>query len=328
MMTKLTGALATAFSALGLILSAAQSAQAQASRTWVSDVGDDANPCSRTAPCKTFGGTIPKTAVNGEINCLDPGSFGAVTITKSITIDCHELFGSILFTGNVAINIPFDSFTSVGETRKTVRLRNLNINGFSAGGIGIRITGATNSADSTVIVEDFLIDGNFGGTVSGRGISDERANGGRLIVTNTTVRNLGGGAFSAFPLTGSTNIQVLLNNVRAYNAGTGAQFGAGVRATIDRSAFDRNAGGGVRAETGAIVNVDRSVISHNADGIAAAGGFVTVSNSDISFNTVSGITVSAGGTVQSFGNNRISNNASPGVTPSLIGSTSSPTGQQ
>jgi hypothetical protein len=63
-------------------------ARAQATRTWVSGVGDDANPCSRTAPCKTFAGAISKTAPNGEINCLDPGGFGAVTITKSITIDC------------------------------------------------------------------------------------------------------------------------------------------------------------------------------------------------------------------------------------------------
>src|SRR3979490_1728133 len=63
------------------------SAQAQATRTWVSGVGDDANPCSRTAPCKTFAGAISKTAAGGEIDALDPGGFGAVTITKTITID-------------------------------------------------------------------------------------------------------------------------------------------------------------------------------------------------------------------------------------------------
>jgi hypothetical protein len=62
-------------------------AQAQATRTWVSGVGDDANPCSRTAPCKTFAGAISKTAPGGEIDALDPGGFGALTITKSITID-------------------------------------------------------------------------------------------------------------------------------------------------------------------------------------------------------------------------------------------------
>jgi len=86
--------------------------------------------------------------------------------------------------------------------------------------------------------------------------------------------------------------------------------------------------GGARAETGAIVNSNRSVISHNANGIAAVGDSVTASNSDISFNTASGIAVSPGGTVRPFGNNWISNNALPGITPIQIGSTSDPTGQQ
>src|SRR2546422_5434826 len=71
-------------------------AHAQASRTWVSGVGDDANPCSRTAPCKTFAGAISKTAAGGEIDALDPAGFGAVTITKAITIDGSGTFASIL----------------------------------------------------------------------------------------------------------------------------------------------------------------------------------------------------------------------------------------
>src|SRR5713101_180804 len=108
-------------------------AHAQATRTWVSGVGDDVNPCSRTAPCKTLAGAISKTAQDGEINCLDPGGFGAVTITKSITIDCHEVFGSILNSGTNGINIPFDSFDQVNDTRRTVRLRNLNFNGADTG---------------------------------------------------------------------------------------------------------------------------------------------------------------------------------------------------
>ena len=78
-------------------------AGAQATRTWVSGVGDDANPCSRTAPCKTFAGAISKTASPGEIDCLDPGGFGAVTITKSITIDCSETLGGVLVSGTNGI---------------------------------------------------------------------------------------------------------------------------------------------------------------------------------------------------------------------------------
>src|SRR3954452_19365800 len=74
-------------------------ANAQATRTWVSGVGDDANPCSRTAPCKTFAGAISKTATSGEINCLDSAGFGAVTITKSISIICNGVIGGILSSG-------------------------------------------------------------------------------------------------------------------------------------------------------------------------------------------------------------------------------------
>src|SRR5437899_7673463 len=81
-------------------------AQAQATRTWVSGVGDDVNPCSRTAPCKTFAGAISKTADNGEIDCLDPGGFGSVTVTKTITLDgtTGSGFGSILASGTTGVN--------------------------------------------------------------------------------------------------------------------------------------------------------------------------------------------------------------------------------
>src|ERR1700709_956000 len=78
-------------------------AHAQATRTWVSGVGDDVNPCSRTAPCKTFAGAISKTAAGGEINCLDPGGFGAVTITKSMQIICDVATGGVLVSGTNGI---------------------------------------------------------------------------------------------------------------------------------------------------------------------------------------------------------------------------------
>src|SRR5947207_15945484 len=102
------------------------SASAQATRTWVSGVGDDANPCSRTAPCKTFAGAISKTAGGGEINCLDPGGFGGVTITKSIAIKCHYTEGGVLVSGTNAIVI------NAAATDK-VTLRGLDINGIGVG---------------------------------------------------------------------------------------------------------------------------------------------------------------------------------------------------
>src|SRR5882757_8205529 len=80
-------------------------AHAQASRTWVSGVGDDVNPCSRTAPCKTFAGAISKTAAGGEINCIDPGGFGGVTITKAMTIDCANTEAGVLVAGTNGVTV-------------------------------------------------------------------------------------------------------------------------------------------------------------------------------------------------------------------------------
>ena len=109
--------------ALGISM-VASAANAQATRTWVSGVGDDANPCSRTAPCKTFAGAISKTAAGGQIDCLDPAGYGALTITKSIIIDCHETLGSILVAGTNGIIINSDNTAAL-----LVRLRNISFTG-------------------------------------------------------------------------------------------------------------------------------------------------------------------------------------------------------
>src|SRR5438045_3295514 len=114
----------------------AGAAQAQATRTWVSGVGDDANPCSRTAPCKTFPGAISKTAAGGEINCLDPGGFGGVTITKSVVIKCHYTEAGILVSQTNAVII------NAAATDK-VTLRGLDINGAGTGLNGIRFLAGT-----------------------------------------------------------------------------------------------------------------------------------------------------------------------------------------
>src|SRR4051812_15032163 len=115
------------------------SASAQATRTWVSGVGDDANPCSRTAPCKTFAGAISKTANGGEINCIDPGGFGGVTIGKSLTIKCHYTEGGVLVSGTNAIVV------NATATDK-VTLKGLDINGIGVGATtsltGVKVLGA------------------------------------------------------------------------------------------------------------------------------------------------------------------------------------------
>ena len=316
---------------LALLLQAGP-VHAQASRTWVSGVGDDANPCSRTAPCKTFAGAISKTALNGEINCLDPGGFGAVTITKSITIDCHEVFASILNAGTNGINIPFDSFNPALDARRTVRLRNININGINTGLIGIRITGGAVVTGGAVFIEDCLIDGNFSG--SARGISEERSGGGELFISNTTVRNMGQTAIQINPIgpTGAAVagqiINAVLDNVRVENANSGIAIGNNGRANIYRSVFSGHTQAGIEAEgplAAVQVHVSNSVSSNNGTGVQNGGGTTTIrlSNNDIVFNG----TAFAGAT-QSFNNNRVQGNGALGTAPTLIGAASGPTGHQ
>src|SRR5215207_1236321 len=170
-MTKIRFTL-KAFAFLAFTFAFATAAQAQATRTWVSGVGDDVNPCSRTAPCKTCAGAISKTAAGGEISTLDPGGFGAVTITKNLTIvgTTGQGYGSILASSVNGVNVN-DSATASPNTI-VVTLRNLSINGagtmlglnginftsgrrlnvedcqiinFSNAGINVNQTGATNN---------------------------------------------------------------------------------------------------------------------------------------------------------------------------------------
>jgi hypothetical protein len=321
-----SSSLSLTIAATSLLLLAAAPAHAQASRTWVSGVGDDANPCSRTAPCKTFAGAISKTALNGEINCLDPGGFGAVTITKSITIDCHEVFASILNSGTNGINIPFDSF-GAADVRKTVRLRNINFNGVDTGVNGIRITGGGVIAAGVVIIEDCTIDGNFAGAA--RGISDERTGGGEIYVSNTTVRNTGQNGIFISPAVAGQRIDAALDNVRVQNTNNvGILIGNNGRVIINRSVIAGNfqIGIGVSAlQAAAEVNISNSVVSSNGLGIGNLNGTVTIrlSNNDVSLNNTAFF-----GVIQSHVNNRVQGNLAVGSTPTAIGSTSNPSGLQ
>src|SRR5450756_330475 len=140
---------------------AAAPAHAQATRTWVSGVGDDVNPCSRTAPCKTFAGAISKTAVAGEIDCLDPGGFGGITITKSITLNCSATLGSILVAGTNGITI------SAGTSDKII-IRGLQLQGLGPNGAP-GLTGIKILTAGVVAIENCVIT-QFGQ----QGISDAR----------------------------------------------------------------------------------------------------------------------------------------------------------
>ena len=171
-----------------LTIAFAAIANAQATRTWVSGVGDDVNPCSRTAPCKTFAGAISKTAANGEIDALDPGGFGTITITKTITIDGTngQGFGSILAAGTNGV-IVNDSLTGAPNTI-VVRLRNLSIHGANTGFSGVRFL-----SGKALHVENCQIYGFRGNGFNSHGIDVQMtATGGQISVKNTNIAEISG----------------------------------------------------------------------------------------------------------------------------------------
>src|SRR5436190_8504431 len=157
----------------------------QASRTWVSGVGDDVNPCSRTAPCKTFAGAISKTAAGGQISVLDPGGFGAVTITKSMTIDGAGTLASALSTTN--------GIVISAATTDHVILRNLQIDGVGAGTNGIVV----NTAKSVVV--DNVVITNFLGS-PGKGIvAQPSASAVNIFLNNVQINNVASNGIHANP---------------------------------------------------------------------------------------------------------------------------------
>ena len=288
-------------------------AQAQATRTWVSGVGDDANPCSRTAPCKTFAGAISKTADCGEIDALDPGGFGAVTITKSITIDGTGTLAGILasLTTGVIIN--------ASDNTKVITLRGLSINGACNGLRGINILQA-----KTVNIEDCVI---F--RFAGNGIQSTDADGLTLNIRETVIRdNTGDGINVVAATAGRAN--VMLDHVRLSGNTNGLHARSGSVVSAMNCVFSNNTAVGVFADNTvaasfAVARVQRSQIHGNNVGVQAGSGVgvvdsvVEISQNIITSQLSNGVLVSTGGRVETFSNNDIQGNTTngcPGCTPS------------
>ncbi|HEX8248569.1 MAG TPA: right-handed parallel beta-helix repeat-containing protein [Pyrinomonadaceae bacterium] len=274
---------------------------AQATRTWVSGVGDDVNPCSRTAPCKTFAGAISKTAANGEINALDPGGFGTINITKSMTIDgVNPGMASILAAGTTGVIIN-------ALSTDTVILRNLTINGAGTGVNGIRILNA-----KAVYIENCVIF-NFVGSnaTTGRGITDERttANGFLYINGVTVEKNVQSNLFVS--PTGANHITQIDNSrFLGSTANSGAAIRGGTKASITNSIFSGNLNFGIVVEAdiaGTTASIDSSVITNNGTGVSTVTNapIAQIANNLISGNGT-GVLVSSG-TMRST-NNRVDGN--------------------
>jgi len=318
--------IALSIAALGLaftpLLSAAPP-HAQATRTWVSGVGDDANPCSRTAPCKTYAGAISKTAANGEINCLDPGGFGAVTITKSLSIVCDYTEGGVLAAGTFGFNVNAPSGSLITLKGQDVECVGTGTNGIQVIGVGVTVhvhktqirscrnSGGSNgngilvapsSGVAKVLVADSYITDN-GGTNQNAGILVRPTAGAQANVIATNVKlegnsngifmdGAGGGAATNLNINDSLISGNTTNGVSVF--GTGAVF----RATVTNSLISANAGAGVGASgAGASIKIGGDTITHNVTGVT--GSVQSFKNNQIIDNITDGTPVTA---VSSGGN--------------------------
>ena len=285
---------------------------AQATRTWVSGVGDDANPCSRTAPCKTFAGAISKTATGGEINTLDPGGFGGVTITKSINIISSN-------NGEAGVLVGGTNGITVSGAGIQVTLKGLVIDGLGAGspyGVSF-LNGALLTIIDCKIME-----------FSTAGIYMADSSTGTLNVINTVVVNNGtSGSATSFggiyvkPGSG-IGANVVLDGVQVLNNfndgiridGTGGA--AAMTATIRNSMVTGNQGPGIFAtgSGGITAMIDTTTSSNNTSyGIRSTGTGTSIylTNSSVTRNST-GLITSGGGTIVSFGNNNVTGNSTDG----------------
>jgi hypothetical protein len=275
------------FAAISAPVLFAAPASAQATRTWVSGVGDDVNPCSRTAPCKTFAGSISKTAAGGEINCIDPGGFGALTITKSITIDCTNTEAGVLVAGT-------NGMTVNAAATDFVVLRGLDFDGTGTGLSGISIVSAATVYVQKSAIRNFRAGGS-GITLAPNSIST------RLFVSDT---------FIAFAVITNTRVDANTSGVRA--DATAVSTGA-AKVTVVESSISGNANDGATAIAagvggGSTMMINKSVMAYNTStGVVANGALVLLGDSVVTGNAT-GLSSTNGATLNTYKNNSINGN--------------------
>ena len=322
--TGRAAALGFCLTLLALICLAAAPAQAQQNRTWVASFGSDLNPaCARTSPCQTFTGALAKTNAGGEINCLDSGSYGILTINKSISILCEGVVGGILAPAAIGVTVN-------ASATDVVVLRGLDINGVGTGFVGIQQLAAGSAA---LHIEDCRIHDFNGFAGTGIDYSPPGAASSELYVTNTTIAHngaAGGGGIRILSSSGSPS-KVTINHSNVQNNTTGIKAdgasGGVINMTIRDTASVGNTQNGIVGTTPAggaaiVIMLDHVAASHNAAGygVIADGPatFITVGGSSIAGNAF-GVGTSNGGTLLSLKTNQIRGNSSDGTPIAAVG---------
>jgi hypothetical protein len=261
-------------------LGAASGRATGATRTWVSNTGSDANPCSVTQPCLTFAGAIANTASGGEINCRGPGGFGAVTIAISVTINCEG-------ASNGGISVTSGNAITISTAGVIVNLIGLGIDGENGGGqYGVFINAA-----ATVNIRNCKVYG-----FSGTGILSLSSSGVTLIVDNTFVANNGNGIFEA-EVNGVSNMTVRNSNINNNGIGVAVIGSAGTHsgATIEQTTLAFNGTGLKVSSTGAVALIGGLTVVNNGTGVATQFGGITYSfnNNQIGGNSTDGTPLTA-----------------------------------
>jgi hypothetical protein len=302
----------SALALVSLTLAFSSMAQAQASRTWVSGVGDDANPCSRTAPCKTWAGAISKTAPGGEIDALDPGGFGALTITKSIVIDGGGGgMESTLVQGT-------NGFVVSAAATDVVTIRNVAINGVAGASLTAGLTGILFLNGRELHVENVVIE-NFG--TKGIDFAPTATGARALFVRDTIVRNTVGGIY-VHP-TGGGTATAQLDNVRMDRNQFGIRVEDNAVVTVRNSVATNSVGNGFSVFSTSVAGelfIESSVASNNgAFGVLTSGTPAKILLSNVSiYGNGGGIFPAPGSQIISFGNNNNGNVASQGAPTSVV----------
>ena len=259
-------------------------APAQAQRTWVSGVGDDANPCSRTAPCKTWAGAISKTGAGSEIDALDPGGFGALTITKSVTIDGGGgQVASVLVSGTNGFIV------SAGAT-DTVILKNLRFQGIGTGLSAIRFINGLKLVVENVEIYNFT---------NGVDVANGTANN-NTAINNTQIMNVSNAGVLVESPAGTAS-QVQIDEARIYHSKLGLAITTGNKVLLSRSTSSFASSFGAEADPGATLVLNDNVVSFSVTGVGGGGTIQSFNNNKVFLNTTNGNTAPFGNTTNPAG---------------------------
>ncbi len=291
---------------LAIVVLGAGMMYGQASRTWVSGVGDDANPCSRTAPCKTFAGAISKTAAGGEIDALDPAGFGALTITKAITIDGGGgQVASVLVSGTNGIVVQ-------AGANDVVILRNLRFNGISGSGAG-GLNGVRFLSGKDLNIESCYI---FDFTQNGLDIALNQATQASVHVYNSVFKNNAGVGIRATNAV-TPVVQVVIDHTDIAVDNIGVEAAAHANIEISYSSISKGVTSGISSDSAtdeAIIGISHSQVIGNASGALASGpSVINTADTTYSYNSGTALNQSGTGRIFSFGTNRLHDNGANGA---------------